>query len=623
MEKTLRLLRSVSLIAFFILQSTTGINAQRAGTIFSDDFSGIALGTLWEKPTSWTTVVQSAYLFDGQNRWLRTSASYTEPSYVIETSAKGFTSSYYREFRVTFGQENVSDHKMYVLSYRPYFGGILTLGLSTDNFYYPQTLDEAVLYPALEADKWYKFKIAKYKSGLIQVFVDEGKGYGTIPFLEAIDTTYPRLGHVSWRVDTETAPESFYVDQIAAIVPTVEKPAVKEKPAEDDLITQVSAKSSRSYKVTKLATGINAYTDRGYTITSFPSHMNGISFLQTPMDDKKVNADSFLTSFLKKDAIVYVGYDPRAKTIPDWLSDWTKTGDRIELTDPGTPYVDVYSKLIEYGQTYPYPFVLGGNLSGQAAGARMNYLLAAVERPKGLVLEAEKATITGAKKRSNHPGYSGTGFVDYINASGEYIEWDATIDIPGTYSIGFGYANGSVADRPLQIAVDGADVSSLQFTPTLSWSSWAFTTGLHLFLSKGVHKIRATTIGSSGPNMDYASLQYMSAAPVSNLKTAEVSKSTNPILASIEQRRVDDGGELVYPNPFRSNTTISYEVTQTARVRLSLLSAQGAEVKLLSNETKQPGRYNVVIDASKLAAGTYFYRLQTGNNVHVGKLIKM
>src|SRR5205085_8812608 len=120
-------------------------------------------------------------------------------------------------------------------------------------------------------------------------------------------------GHVSWRVDTETSPEDFYVDWIQATTPIMEKPAVKEKPAEDDLITQVSVKSGKQYKVTKLGKGINAYTDRSYTIASFPTYLEKASFLQTAMDDKKSNSDSFLTSFLKEDAIVYVAYDPRAK----------------------------------------------------------------------------------------------------------------------------------------------------------------------------------------------------------------------------------------------------------------------------------------------------------------------
>jgi hypothetical protein len=361
-----------TLLYFFIflwLFSSKG-NAQTKGpTIFRDNFTGPTLGNLWQRPTSWTVANQSAYFFDGGDRWLRTNKAYTQTSYIIETAAFGFTINYYRSFKITFGQQDPTDYKMYVLNFQPSFGGILSLGVSTDNFYYPEVLDKAVLYPNVSADKVYKFKIAKYESGLIQVYVDRGKGYGSVPFLEAIDSTYQNLGHVSWREDTETYAEAFYVDWISAVVPVTEKPAIREKPAEDDLITQVSAESGRSYKVAKLKAGIKAYTDRAYTITSFPEYLNGASFVQAAMDDKRSRSSTFLTSFLTKWAIVYIGYDPRAKVIPDWLKGWTKTGDRIELTDPGTPYVELYSKLVDYGQIFPRPLILGGNLAGPATGA--------------------------------------------------------------------------------------------------------------------------------------------------------------------------------------------------------------------------------------------------------------
>lgn len=624
MKKSLRFLVQCSLaFTFFLLLFGPGlINAQSTAPIFRDDFSEEALSKLWQKPTNWSTANQSAYFFDGQDRWLRTGTSYADTSYIIETAAKGFTGSYFREFRITFGQEKTSKQKMYVVSYYPYFGGVLTLGKSTDNFYYPQTLDEAVLFPNLLADKWYKFKIARYKSGLIQVFVDKGTGYSVTPLLEAIDSTYSKMGHVGWRVDTETFPEGFYVDWVQATIPAVEKPAENEKPTEDDLITQVSTKSEKSYKVTKLANGINAYSDRSYTITSVPPYMNGISFLQTAMDDKKNNTDSFLTSFLKKDAIVYVCYDPRAKTLPAWLQDWTKTGDRIELTDPGTPYVDVYSKLIEYGQTYPNPFILGGNLASPAVGAQMNYLLAAVERPKGIVLEAENAALSGARKRSNHPGYSGTGFADYINATEDYIEWETTINLPGTYSINFGYANGSAADRPLQISVDGTNITSLPFSTTSSWSSWAFTSGPQIFLSQGSHKIKATAIGTSGPNMDYLSLAYISASPIQNIQTKNNFAFSNQERSASQQNPIVAEG-TAYPNPFVKSTTVSYQVEKTSRVQLALHSMQGQQVQLLINETKRPGRYTATLDGSNLAPGVYLYRLQIGNKTYAGKLVKM
>src|SRR5262249_49655932 len=39
------------------------------------------------------------------------------------------------------------------------------------------------------------------------------------------------------------------------------------------------------------------------------------------------------------------------------------------------------------------------------------------------VFEAENATLSQATVATNHPGFTGTGFVDYNNVAGSYVEW--------------------------------------------------------------------------------------------------------------------------------------------------------------------------------------------------------
>ena len=47
----------------------------------------------------------------------------------------------------------------------------------------------------------------------------------------------------------------------------------------------------------------------------------------------------------------------------------------------------------------------------------------------------------------------------------------------------------------------------------------------------------------------------------------------------------------------------------------------GREVAVLVNERKLPGRYTVKFDATDVASGVYFYRLQAGSFVEVRKLV--
>ncbi len=65
-----------------------------------------------------------------------------------------------------------------------------------------------------------------------------------------------------------------------------------------------------------------------------------------------------------------------------------------------------------------------------------------------------------------------------------------------------------------------------------------------------------------------------------------------------------------YPNPFNPSTTIEYAVARRGMVTLTLFNALGQKVATLVNEIKQPGTYRLTLDATNLAGGIYFYRLQ-------------
>lgn len=79
--------------------------------------------------------------------------------------------------------------------------------------------------------------------------------------------------------------------------------------------------------------------------------------------------------------------------------------------------------------------------------------------------------------------------------------------------------------------------------------------------------------------------------------------------------------EQNYPNPFNPETTIAYSVPATGPVRLAVCDLLGREVAVLVNETKQPGRYGVELNASQLSSGTYFYRLNAGSETCIKKMM--
>jgi len=122
--------------------------------------------------------------------------------------------------------------------------------------------------------------------------------------------------------------------------------------------------------------------------------------------------------------------------------------------------------------------------------------------PPGQTYQAESASLNQVAMATNHTGFTGTGFADYANVAGGYIEWAVTADQAGTASLSFRYANGSLADRPLAISVNGGTPVTLPFSRTGSWETWQGTE-LNAQLKAGPNTVRATAVdGTGGPNVD-------------------------------------------------------------------------------------------------------------------------
>jgi len=77
-----------------------------------------------------------------------------------------------------------------------------------------------------------------------------------------------------------------------------------------------------------------------------------------------------------------------------------------------------------------------------------------------------------------------------------------------------------------------------------------------------------------------------------------------------------------YPNPFNPSTRINYNLPVTGFVTLKVYDVLGKEVTtLVNNEMKTKGTYSLQFNASGLSSGIYFYRLESGTNAQVKRLV--
>ena len=84
----------------------------------------------------------------------------------------------------------------------------------------------------------------------------------------------------------------------------------------------------------------------------------------------------------------------------------------------------------------------------------------------------------------------------------------------------------------------------------------------------------------------------------------------SPIVDEVEMARPEEFGlEQNYPKPFNPTTGISYFLPEQSHVHLVIQNILGQEVRTLVNAIVQPGNKSVRFDATGLASGLYFYRL--------------
>ena len=68
-----------------------------------------------------------------------------------------------------------------------------------------------------------------------------------------------------------------------------------------------------------------------------------------------------------------------------------------------------------------------------------------------------------------------------------------------------------------------------------------------------------------------------------------------------------------YPNPFNPSSVIRFQIKDSRFVRLKVYNILGKEIADLVNENLKAGIYEVTFDGSKLASGTYIYKIIAGN----------
>lgn len=125
-------------------------------------------------------------------------------------------------------------------------------------------------------------------------------------------------------------------------------------------------------------------------------------------------------------------------------------------------------------------------------------------------LEAESVTLGGgASTNTNHPGFSGKGFVDRFTSQGASATFSVNVDSAGQYNTTLRYANGpngpsQNGQKTLSLYVNGVDVKQTQLDSTGNWQSWKNQTEvLNLNAGRNTISYRYDSGDTGWVNLDY------------------------------------------------------------------------------------------------------------------------
>ncbi len=155
----------------------------------------------------------------------------------------------------------------------------------------------------------------------------------------------------------------------------------------------------------------------------------------------------------------------------------------------------------------------------------------------------------------------------------------------------------------------------------LSWSTATEVDNYGFEVQKSENQSDWSTIGfvhgsgNSNSNKQYAYTDQQAGTGtiyyrLKQIDNAGTFKVYDPIAVEVEIPK-DFTLSQNYPNPFNPATTINYTLPTAGSVTLQVYSMNGELVQTLVQGYQVAGSYSVAFDASRLASGTYAYRLIT------------
>jgi hypothetical protein len=245
---------------------------------------------------------------------------------------------------------------------------------------------------------------------------------------------------------------------------------------------------------------------------------------------------------------------------------------------------------------------------------------------------------TGTARRSHAVGLSGnkiyvaggypftnTFYIGTIGSTGATITWAAgpVMPIGGSNAIGRSRLGGvAIGDKFYVVGGNNGGGIPVSSDSTCVWNiagaTWSVIPSKPAAVHNNSAAVTAKQFGDTvrvycpGGSSQSATTLNFDVIGCGSVVTGIPITNTVPLEYKLNQN---------YPNPFNPTTVITYQLPKSENVKITVFDLLGRETTVLVNEFKSAGTYNVEFDASALASGVYFYRIEAGDFKDVKKMI--
>lgn len=182
------------------------------------------------------------------------------------------------------------------------------------------------------------------------------------------------------------------------------------------------------------------------------------------------------------------------------LQVFTSRPDTVTVDGQSIQEVSNISDLISSTQSWYYDAESKFTFVKLPAGAARTVVLEGTHKAE---YEAEFAALSSTATNNNHTGYTGTGFVDQFETSGDAILFDVYVDEAGEYILDLRYSSaGGTSMRGLY--VNDTKSGDITLPSTLKWDTWNIvSTEVSLQEGHNTVKLQYDTTSSLGINVDH------------------------------------------------------------------------------------------------------------------------